>query len=144
MQRAEYYKNQRDLEGQGDANYASQFAEGQQKLYEALAKVIGPDNFARLEMLKQLEKMKVTNITPFFYYNGAPGGSETMPLLQGTILGGSMFGSQMGEAAKRFGMSPEDFMPAIDTSSKKSDSTDVPTVPIPAQAEPKPDSSKSE
>jgi len=146
-QRAEYYRDQKDLEGQGDANYAAQLSEGQKKLYRSLAEVIGPDNFARLEMLKVLKEMGVTNITPLFMYNGA-GGSNDMGPLHGTMLSSFMMNPQMQELMQKSGLVLEDFLPAkpADSSGQNPDSTSVPaaTTPTPAPAEPEPDSSKTE
>ncbi len=146
-QRAEYYRDQKDLEGQGDAKYAAQLSEGQQLLYRSLAEVIGSDNFARLEMLKVLKEMGVKNITPLFMYNGA-GGFNDMGPLHGTMLSSFMMSPQIQEQMQKYGLTVEDFLPAkpADSSGQNPDSTGVPpaTTPSPTPTPAESDSSKTE
>lgn len=115
---ADYYMRQKEKEGQGDASYDMHRANGYDEMYGAMARWIGPQGVAGIEMLKQLKEMGVKDITPEVFYQVSPDGDNATLQAFGPLSGTILHNMAAGKSA----LNPADFEPA----SEPADTTNVP------------------
>lgn len=81
----------RAKEAQGEAEYIRLIGEAKRDAFQNISTAIGPDNTARMEVIRLLAEGKI-NITPHVMVTGSTGASSgTLEALAGTILGQQSF-----------------------------------------------------
>ncbi len=131
---ADFYMSQKEKEGQGDASYDIHRARGRNELYGSMARWIGSEGVAAIEVMERVKAMGVTDITPEVFYQVSPGQDNATLQAFGPLSGTMLHNMVTGRNA----LNAADFIPAEEDTSGTSEANATGQNAIPPDTTSKP------